>query len=109
MADVKPLGAIGEAAVEALDLDSRQGTVYGVWLHNSNASLVYLNMYDTEDAIVPGTTPRVAYWEIGPSFTGFVPVEMRFTKELNFNISTAIAGSGPPVVSPVCTLYYNVD
>lgn len=99
------LNAVGGSG--AIPLKNSPGQLFGWYLFNNNAGVVYCNFYNVKsDAVIPGQTIPLMSFGIPSGLGANVPPSPRginFSKSISFNFSTLRGGS----INPALTVDYN--
>jgi hypothetical protein len=71
--------------------------LYKAMIYNQTATVVFFNMYDTTGTVTPGSTAVTRQIPVPPSGAAVVDYDPAcFQYGLQYNVSTAVNGSGAP-------------
>lgn len=94
--------ASSAATTNATNVKASAGTVYGVSLANTNASLRYLHLYDKASSPTVGSDTPVISFPVPASGGGIVrtfPTGIKFTSGISFAMTTDAAATNSAVSS----------
>jgi hypothetical protein len=101
--------SIAGSALTVANVKTSTGNVYGVSCAQTNASITYLQFYNTAGTPVLGTSV-VWFLAIPPSGTLTIPTGAialaNFATGIGIGASTTPTGVGTPGVAPACTIFY---
>ena len=97
----------GQTALTVANVKNAAGNLFGLFVVNPNASVIYLQFYNTASTPVLGTS--VVWWvPIAASYCGPVqlPYAINFTTGIGIGAATTATGSSAPGTGPVVTEFY---
>ena len=99
-------GTIGGSAGTVLKASA--GQVYGWYIYNNNATVSYVNFYNTASAPTSGTT--ALFFSLGIPANGgtnvFIPQGIAFSSGISIAITTLRNGTAAPAATVDYNIYY---
>ncbi len=97
----------GQSALTVANVKNAAGNLFGLFVVNPNASVIYIQFYNTASTPVLGTS--VVWWvPIAASYCGPVqlPYAINFTTGIGIGAATTATGGSAPATAPIVTEFY---
>jgi hypothetical protein len=97
----------GQTALTVQNIKAAAGNLFGLYVVNPNASVIYLQFYNTASTPVLGTS--VVWWvPVAASYAGQIqlPYAINFTTGIGIGAATTATGSSAPGSAPIVTEFY---
>lgn len=105
-------GLTAPGGIGVIPLKNSPGQLFGWYIFNNNAVVVYANFYNLKsDTVTPGTTPPFMSFGIPAGLGANVPPSPRginFSKSISFNFSTTRGGNAAPPLTVDYNFWYDL-